>query len=735
MSTHQSLEKPPITSPSLGGQLQLDPGAPERKPRSATKVCLWLTFTFLVIAGCSLVHFIAQRALYGIQHPHSNHYHPKPESEVTDWSPVVRPLITKKDSFDIIASVWAHDDRGEDGGLYIDGEERPERLIFSKPVFRNVNLKGKTQFTNVTLRVPVASLRGANISTHDLRASFVLVHSETPSWLTDPLKFTTWKPDSLHSPSVRLWKETPSVKDQIYDSFGVTIPLIQFHNAPYDITASLQPATANPAYPSDLEGEYFERTRQRASPNNHGLYFLGDQRPVGEHHPYIITRTDIGIMEETNLYDHRLYALTQQSLAMRLCVYPGIGMSIYRPLWYQCTRAYGQMGVFETKIQAKMAESESSRSRGQYMHYYAPHLTASFRSPGPKDLIPVPLGIKDTTMENDKEPTDEEFIEVGWRLSFSTHRPTNSLLLSALGRHRYNMTETGNDLEISQYLHETSLGIMGFRSSADHHPRLFAISSAILLVLGGAKWVWNIIYWYTRSSTVGISRFGNTLLATSLVLATTTDLIPLFFGYPDGSPLYDFRPPFQFIVPLLMLKAIFRLEFTKSWYPRWYFAQPTHLERASERIETRISKLTKLLVLSALFTVSYVITTQTDGWIFKPDIRLPMPTHPLYESTPLLFRALQIITRTLSHSGFVFQLIMNTQSKTYAGKYKINARANLIFQIFQPLLSSRRVFGSAASVMGYPCIEAVDLCLAVVDVVQSLRYKTARGLGVDESEQ
>jgi hypothetical protein len=160
MMTHQSssLEVPGPSAIGDKDQLRLDPGAPERKPRSVVKCCLLTTFTIVFFVICWLLYLALKGAWYGLQHPHSKLYYDKPATEITDWSKVVRPMISERDSFDIVASVWVQDVEGKHGGLYIDGKERPERLLFSDTVFRNLHLGDKLQHANVSLRVPTSHL-------------------------------------------------------------------------------------------------------------------------------------------------------------------------------------------------------------------------------------------------------------------------------------------------------------------------------------------------------------------------------------------------------------------------------------------------------------------------------------------------------------------------------------------------------------------------------------------------
>jgi hypothetical protein len=155
---------PPDSKLSDNDQLlTLNPGVPKRKPRSMCKLCLWLLGIVVVAFGSLAVFLFVRNVLTGIRNPHlSKYYDEKVEGEVKDWSQVVKPMMMKDSKFDVVASVWIRDDTLSDGekdaSLKIDGEERPEKLIFSEKVFKNVDANGNPKFANVELRIPTNHL-------------------------------------------------------------------------------------------------------------------------------------------------------------------------------------------------------------------------------------------------------------------------------------------------------------------------------------------------------------------------------------------------------------------------------------------------------------------------------------------------------------------------------------------------------------------------------------------------
>lgn len=157
---HSPIKRQTQSNAESEDPLGLNPGVPERKRRSASRFCycLWWTVIVSAFAGIVALYYIFSKEMHYLQHPHHWSYVKKPDSEITDWSDIVRPMITQDDLFDIFASVWVQDNEGKAGGLYIDGEERPETLLYSETLFRNLSFKSRDKFTNVTLRLPTNHL-------------------------------------------------------------------------------------------------------------------------------------------------------------------------------------------------------------------------------------------------------------------------------------------------------------------------------------------------------------------------------------------------------------------------------------------------------------------------------------------------------------------------------------------------------------------------------------------------
>ena len=108
-----------------------------------------------------------------------------------------------------------------------------------------------------------------------------------------------------------------------------------------------------------------------------------------------------------------------------------------------------------------------------------------------------------------------------------------------------------------------------------------------------AKGILDFHYWYSRSTTVGISLHGTTLIIFGLLAKYIIGIAQS--GYGSGRGLFGWVFLFithspSCITGILMLMAITRAELTRnsvSWIPRLQFSGATHAERASLRVDAR----------------------------------------------------------------------------------------------------------------------------------------------------
>ncbi|EKM74896.1 hypothetical protein AGABI1DRAFT_132803 [Agaricus bisporus var. burnettii JB137-S8] len=745
----------------------VEPGTSQRKKRSVLKLCLWLSGIIVIVLVSLGVWKLGTKEFMKVRNPYGYMYHDEKGKggEPTDWSQVVKPMMTKDSKFDVVASVWIRDDTlvdsEKDAVAKIDGEERPEKLIFTGKVFENVDAKSNMKFANVDLRIPTNHFKHANLSNYDLRASFVLVQSNEnrPSWLDFAKHFTTWKPQSLELLSVRKHDADLTPEDMIYDSFGISIPLIQFHNigskrpGNIDNTSLVKnSATVEDTTPFERESEsssngetnWDEKEIESAftaqinmgglgGRNSFELEFIGGNHPVTEYHP-----THLHIMKQDRLFNRLPYIIAQSLVANRTCV-ESSGKPIQNPEWYQCHRNSLKSGVFETEIQVRLPSSfgntgtTNDRKQWKTEWLYAPYMSATHNATGPKDIVPIPV-------DRENFPQTET---VNWKLSFSSHRQEKFLLFDAqmYQGHVYNMTETEPLLQKMQHEHDLNVGIYGHRIGEDAHPRRIIIRDVISVCIRLSCWLLVIHYWYTRTTTTGISRLGTVLMSLWPLLDTLEGLLVFMFSHeiPSFFAIDALRP-------FLMLVAVMRLECSwstrkkggkKKWIPRVHMAKATHSERASERTDARLSKSVKLMLFITIFVVAHFFITPK-SYLLSPTIELPeVSQHPLelfFPQVPLMARYLQTLGVSSFLTGCILQFVMNYSSQTYAGNYKITTLLWLISAVIALLDLIPSFAGTTLRTDGVTVIEGITLVIEIVDLVQAVKYRYAKSLDEEDED-
>lgn len=109
--------------------------------------------------------------------------------------------------------------------------------------------------------------------------------------------------------------------------------------------------------------------------------------------------------------------------------------------------------------------------------------------------------------------------------------------------------------------------------------------------------------------------------------------------------------------------------------------------------------------------------------------RSALPPPP--EDEPFLW-----IERALLQSALVFQALLNAQSRTFAGRYKISAGVLLLKGLCSVLVSLAVVVGSSGREKGFTIEDVViEIPLLIVSFWQAIMYPAiAQAMDVDEEE-
>ncbi|KAG6837581.1 hypothetical protein H0H93_006995 [Arthromyces matolae] len=432
--------------------------------------------------------------------------------------------------------------------------------LFSDIVFRNLRLRDKNVYATVNFTLPTAYFRQSDLNAYDLRGSIAVIPT-SPSPLDRIVDYSTWIPRFIDTYPVRSWpfpmgssgSKNKSVADRAIDSFGVTVPLLQFHNVRKKCETDVE-------YIDDYgDDELRDNTKHRS--------------PVS-HHPYVVTRTQIRMVDETAPFDRRWYLKKHQLLMRRSCnQQAGLFPSVH-----ECDRSYIQVGHVETAMNLKSSESE-----GENEVAYSPYISLS-RRVGPKDLFPIPINRQICASPEEyaqASADDQDSVEISWNLAFSGRTFRKFVYLEEI--EKYNGQEI-YDMELSD--HHLALA----HDDVEFGGKLtFAISNLVL----------DLLYWYTRTTTIGISTLGSFLFAGSkAVEVLVPQLAPGVEGIFGWLQLI-FSAGLPLLPVVFLIKRICHIRrlgpSAGSRWARWilYPTPLTYDERASQRIENQMSYWSK----------------------------------------------------------------------------------------------------------------------------------------------
>jgi len=198
-----------------------------------------------------------------------------------------------------------------------------------------------------------------------------------------------------------------------------------------------------------------------------------------------------------------------------------------------------------------------------------------------------------------------------------------------------------------------------------------------------------------------------------------------------------------------MLKVIWRIEFGWKGKGKWTengkkmkrsrckvpipsinFAKATHAERASDRLDARTAWTVKLSLFISCCLAYFFLSPTTSLFLIAP-LGLPrrIDEHPL----------LTIVKRSLISPGLIIgpslQLWFNYQSRTFAGKYKLNAFLDGISLMLNMLLCSSWVLGNREFRDGFSVHDLMNACIVVGWCYQAVILSTVSQGEADDDEE
>ncbi|KAG6826501.1 hypothetical protein H0H92_015574 [Tricholoma furcatifolium] len=620
-------------------------------------------------------------------------------------------LRSPEQTFDLAVTVWVRTDEDVDLDEEVDEStpvvDRMKRLqlkpprevpIYSDIVFRGLQLKDKNVYATISRR--------PFLTVNDLRGSVVLIPS-SPSPLDNIIEYSSWIPSFINKYPARSWPfplgstdvRNRTLADEAIDSFGVTVPLLQFHNTPKKCQD-----TEDDVYLEEKEGEPVPSTTEFRSPLTH--------------HPYIVTRTQILVVDETMPLDRKAYLqkhrwVKQVSCSQQRTLFPSI---------HDCDRTYNDVGHIETSMTLR------TRHEDTFDLVYSPYISAS-RSSGPKDLLHVPVHRQVCSTLEDRIQAaagDKDSIDVTWNLAFSGRSHVKYAFGAGIDSNRagvrYDMELSEHHQILAQDDIELESGVYGFRYHENSHPRRRYLLLGLRVKLATAILILDGVYWWSRKTTVSISTFGTLLLAGSKMISIMAPDIAMALLHNEGA--FDWLTTLLSMACLLfpavfMIKTVLHITFLypnttrRKWMPRRTLL--THAERASQMLENRMSYWVKGTIIAILFAVYYAVAPHMHPIIpaILPDAHADDYAHSwLIDGWPYF-------SFPMATGGMIFQLLLNSQTGAFAGSYKAHAVCSFVLPLLNILEYIPGVIGPYGARPRLVAHEVIDLALAAVSAWQS----------------
>ncbi|PBK70457.1 hypothetical protein ARMSODRAFT_1017997 [Armillaria solidipes] len=488
-----------------------------------------------------------------------------------------------------------------------------------------------------------------NLTTSDLRGTFVLIPS-SQSLLKHVTNFSSWMPDAVYNnlPPVRSWPfplglpfhADKTLSDLAVDSFGISIPLIQFSEIPSRCGNSSANITDQASSTSKDTAPSFDSVQAKP------LKQMKEDFPVYKNHPHVVTRTKLHVVDETHLFDKEAYDKAHQSLRSTSCgQHPG--------------------GVLRTSLELDVPNANGDYER---RWAYGPFM----------DTIPASAGAK---ASYDPIP---ELMDITWRISFSGRSPAKHLLSTVIPPQLVGVNNSRTDFEktAEQDRAEFIDGLRGVRFDDESHPRRRLVIGAILLIAGISAYILEILYWFTRVHTVAISTTGALLHASSLAIESS-----LVLALEPKNSAFQLLVNvvvsflFGFQLPILVFKIALRLEFdfTRKSIRGMSLLIPvirrmpkTHKERSSERLDKRTNWK---MILCFMLVIYYAVRPLKRDVIDA--LHPPMPEQEFSKIDEYVTPGLHAISIT----AIILQIMLNHRSQVFAGNYRISAYLNFLVVI------------------------------------------------------
>ncbi|KAK4689707.1 hypothetical protein P7C73_g368, partial [Tremellales sp. Uapishka_1] len=747
--------------------IQPTPARPRRRAPSACK-CLGRTLLGLLVLGilvCIAVPLWGMKIMIDKNsNPHRDHFY---NGTKTTPAHVVRPFIDRSVDFDIVLDIWARKpENGEDTdaletnttALAAPEEEEPrdlvkeaaqEQLLFEETLWRGVRLGDKELRQTVKFQLPMERFRNGTINTKDVRATVSVIPSKET--LGRIQNYTDWRPEGA-GPMQRLSQnyidqhrdEHEAVQWDYLRSLAYSATLIEFHPVKSRCSSNSSTAEEEPSDEIDDLEIYDEEEHSAANATEPDAETKKVVPDPFYHHPHLVTRSHVYIIDETRNYERKAYDKKHSSLRKRSCGQRIVPNQTPKPEY--CYRDYNVNGHWEQRL---VLQGEGGNEEKKELAY-SPYLGLLQHSAGPKHVVPLPVHREKCNITQDggnssvleslfparcpslpKSPhlafEEQEYLDVEYELIFSTLTAKKAHVLDQFGQHsRPDQHQSSHDLAGIHDNWELWNGFLGNRAHGTH-PRRRLVLGTLFFSLLPVYGILNLLYWFTRTTTTGLTNDGSLMLSLSILM---DNVAFFYFAWVHEKNdvvtkiLLSLGGLWDIVPGILILRLCSPVELVKtgtgrfSWgLKRWTLS---HRERKNKRLDEVWRWIPKLFLVLGLGVIDYICR--------KYKLFFIRPTSPPFDMAELGSSAtnhflvrppFQATLWSLLISGQLLQLNHNRLSGSFAGQYALTAGINLAAQLLHLLYFVPAILGRMDNNAGFSYREILELAAAGVAAWQA----------------
>ncbi|OCF75317.1 hypothetical protein I204_04170 [Kwoniella mangroviensis CBS 8886] len=751
---------------------------PRPRPRRTVKRCLCIS---CILLACGIGVFLAvtvfsaaKTTISWFKDPHKALVHNGTITPNLSSSQVVRPLIDLETKFDILFTVYGRipNDEVEDekqrkeyqdqidkdtetdtetytgnelalsarvGRSPVEIRYLPqERTIYQNVVFRGLTLEDKDVEKTINFDLPLKRFYDHFLYAPDVRAAIALL-PQRPSKLDRLDNFTSWKPEEAEFPiriddnfiatsSLYPRTEEYAIQWKALEQMTYAFPLIEFFNHGDPCNSTKADSDEDELEEDDLYASIIADVDGHQEPpkpdeeNEKSEKVKNVKREKSWMHPHIVTRSHVYVMKETRLLDRKAYDKAHKELRKNACGKGSLGHHVSR---FLCSRTYVSNGYWENRFVLNPLEGQKNKELA-----YGPYIDAIFHAAGPKDVHALPVTRHNCSASNNStiisEPVlDPEYLPVNYTIRFSSLTPARVGLLNHFVQPK-RVSHNASEFEIAHSHNEweQASGVFGAKKEGTHPIRRLIITTLRTLVAFPIL-ILNLIYWYTRTTTVGINHPAAYISSGGMIINALVSLGQGFKeidGWSDGV-LLVLLSTLEFIPAILQLKVTLPIEMVRNgWWKfnlkRWRWS---HNERNSMRRGTGIDPKIWIGIFLSLFSIIYFPNKYSLA-ILHPSI-LPPPPIPSESSSAITAIHESPIFAALSRSFEIFALILqishNAHNSTFAGNYKLTTYMIMGYRVSELVYFVPFIVGTYDLRMGIAYITVIEVAIEGVLVWQA----------------